>query len=297
MNAREEDWKELNLQGLIPGPEETEEEFIQRAEFCRNLLRELRERVNHELPFDLEDTASKNITQDAFHFSEKLFGIAPVWVPIFFNNYRLSKWHGGCAWIFQLEEQTPTSAFLQLRKNFKNKSWYMGIYNRKELIAHELAHVGRMVYQEPDFEEILAYRSSDSKFRRFFGPLIQSSKESLFFIILLGLVFLTDLALLSVHTPLATTIAWWLLILPFFFVILALLRLFKRQFQFNRCLKNLRKVYLKSRMAKHLIYRLTDKEICLFGKMKPTEISAYIQSHSLLFFRWAFLTKNYPPPI
>lgn len=296
MDTNKLDWKQWNEQGLIPGPGETQEEFIKRVQFCQNLSNELKVKSHNQPPFDLTATASENIYEDAFHLSYKLHGITPWWVPIVFSNYQLSTWHGGCAWIFQLDKDTPTSGFLQLRKNFQNRCWYMGIYNRRELIVHELAHVGRMLYQEPVFEEILAYRSSDSKFRRYFGPIVQSSSESLLFTILLGLVLIADLILLFFNIPFASTIALWLLILPFTLLILAIIRIIKRQAQFHNCLKNLKKIYKSHKIAKHFIYRLTDKEIILFSKMKPSEIATYIQSHHFSSFRWEFLYYNYPIP-
>jgi len=293
MLNEQDDWKTLNQQGLFPGPEESKEEFIKRANFCQNLLAELSQRVDQPLPFDFTDTATNHVTHEAMHFSNKIFGITPDWIPIFFSNYKLSSWHGGCAWIFQLDERTPTSAFIQLRKNFKTKSWYLGIYSRKELITHELAHVGRMLYQEPKFEEVLAYRSADSKWRRFFGPLIQSSKESLFFIILLAVVLLISLASLSADAPLISSLSLGIFILPFFIALLAFLRLTNRQWQFENCLKNLEKIYKHPQLANHLIYRLTDKEILLFAKMNSSEISPYIEAQSLVSFRWQFLYANY----
>lgn len=46
-----------------------------------------------------------------------------------------------------------------------------------------------MMYEEPKFEEILAFDSSTSVFRRFFGPIVKSSYESSIFILILFLLF------------------------------------------------------------------------------------------------------------
>ena len=117
----------------------------------------------------------------------RIYGFAPHWVPLFFSNYQLAPWHGGCAWIFQLNDNTPYAAFLQLRSAFRTQKRYLGMYERTELIAHEMAHIGRMMFEEPEFEEIIAFQSSTNRFRRFFGPLFRSSKESMLFVIVLGL--------------------------------------------------------------------------------------------------------------
>ncbi|MFI5343641.1 MAG: hypothetical protein ACHQUC_05400 [Chlamydiales bacterium] len=283
-----EQWKEWNEAGFIPGMTESEDEFIKRVSFCKNLQQELTENVGTELPFDVSDQASNEIRQEAISQTKTLYGIAPEWVPIFFNNHQLAPWHGGCAWIFQLNEQTPTSAFLQLRAAFREKSSYLGMYQRRELIAHELSHVGRMLYHEPQFEEIIAYRSSASKWRRYLGPIVQSSKESLFFIIFLGLIFLTNLALITMGTSLAYAITYWLPTIPLAFILLALARLVRRQSIFHGCQQRLTEVLGDSQKAEHLIYRLSDDEIRLFARLTPNEIRTYIDSQTS--FRWRFIT-------
>ena len=92
-----------------------------------------------------------------------------------FSNERLAPWHGGCAWIFQFAEGLPTAALIQLRQVFSRQPTFLGIYHRDELLTHELVHVGRMKFEEPRFEELFAYETSTSAFRRWFGPLIQAS--------------------------------------------------------------------------------------------------------------------------
>lgn len=287
-------WKELNQQGFIPGKEETEEEFYKRVNFCRNLNKELVSNVGVELPFNVSDQASQDIKHEAFTCTEHFYGITPDWTPIFFSNYRLSPWHGGCAWIFQLNAQTPTAAFLQLRSAFRHKNWYLGIYKRRELIAHELSHVGRMLYDEPQFEEILAYRTADSKWRRYLGPLVQSSRESIVFTVILGIILIADIALLSVHNPLMHTIALWLPSIAVLLVLFALARLIYRQSIFKKCLKKLRKIFNHKHEADHVIYRLTDREIRLFAKASSEKIKEYILKEKDKSFRWKFLSDNYP---
>ncbi len=144
-NGNENQWSEWNSEGFIPGPDEAEEEFRKRVAYCQNLEHHLIQQTGADFPFDLNDEASKMILEEALPQVEELYGIAPRWVPLFFSNHQLAPWHGGCAWIFQLDENSPASAFLQLRAKFRNSPTYLGLYNRNELIVHELAHVGRMV--------------------------------------------------------------------------------------------------------------------------------------------------------
>jgi hypothetical protein len=287
-------WKEWNIQGLIPGPDENETAFIERATFCQNLEQNLVQKVGADLPFETGDHASQDLLKEALPLTKELYGISPQWTPLFFSNHQLAPWHGGCAWIFQLDEQTPTAAFLQLRARFRTRATYLGIYHRAELMAHELAHVGRMLYQEPKFEEIFAYQSSSSTWRRWLGPIVQSSKESLFFILFLGVVILTDFAFLSLHSHPAFIISWWIKSIPLIFIALALGRLIYRHWLFKNCLRNLENLYQGPQTAKHLLYRLRDCEIKEFAQATPSKIRESLRKAEQMSFRWRFLKALYP---
>lgn len=280
---------EWNAAGLIPGPEETEDEYVNRVHYCLNLIQELNSQKDTHFPFEVSDHKSRMILEKSLTKTESLYGIAPDWVPLFFSNYQLSPWQGGCAWIFQLAEETPTAAFLQLRAHFLLNEKYLGLYDREELIEHELSHVGRMMYKEPQFEEILAYRSSSKWWRRWFGPIVQSSKESLFFILLMGFIILADLALISLDGEKIYQLLFWLKLIPFGVIILGLIRLGRRQFIFNKALKKL--TVLFKDQGQKILYRLTDKEIKLMACSLSNHIAQYIQEQKS--FRWDFLKNCY----
>ena len=286
-------WQKLNRQGLFPGPKETKESFLQRVDFCQHLTFHLQQHPDVKFPFPISDQVINNeITKDAFLLCSKTFGMMPDWALIIFHNYKLLPWHGGCAWIFQLDATSPLCAFLQLRKEFKNYSSYLGIYQRSELIAHEMAHVGRMAYEEPKFEELLAYRSSSSFWHKNLSPLVQSANERLFFVILLVATLLTSLTALLVDSFLLTQLSLLALLAPFIAFIMALLRLLKRQSCLKKTLNNLKKIVCK-KDASHLLYRLSDKEIFLFANSTPAQISEYIKMQTTCSFRWQFLQQCY----
>lgn len=283
-------WTECNIQGFIPGPTETEEKFLERVSFCKNLEQHL-SASKSGFPFQANDPQSKEIVSEAFDLTEKLYGIRPNWVPAFFSNYQMSPWHGGCAWIFQLDAHSPVSAFLQLRAKFLNDSTFLKIYKRKELLAHELAHVGRMNYQEPQFEEMFAYQSSSAKWRRFFGPIVQSSKESLYFILLLGLAVIADAALITFPNQI-NSISILIKLIPILVLLLALGRLYLRHRIFEKCKTKLASLFGATK-GQHLLYRLTDKEIKHFSKSSLSSIQTFIEGSSKSSFRWKFLKTLY----
>jgi hypothetical protein len=291
-SLQDKNFKVWNDQGFIPGNDESEEGYRKRVEFGLHLHEHLAE-IAAELPFQVGSEASKEVFKKACQTDSVLFGIAPAWVPLFFSNHQLTPWQAGCAWIFQLNEKTPTSAFLQIRSSFREKFNYLGIYNRDELLAHEMVHAARMMYHEPRFEEILAYRTSESKWRRWLGPIVQSHKESLLFIILMTLIILNHVLTLAFdQAPIYFMRPWFELGILTLLVGSSLARLAQRHSEFNRCLNKLQDIYKNKETAQHLIFRLRDEEIKLFGASSPEEIKFYRQSQKN--FRWKFLNQLYP---
>lgn len=284
---------EYNSLGLIPGPKESEEEFLKRAAYCLSLKDEIINLLSHELPFVNEPLSSVGILVPALEETRILYDCRPSWIPLFFSNFRLLPWHGGCAWIFQQTEESPTAAFLQLRRAFLQSETYLGLYSRKELIAHELCHVGRMCFEEPRFEEILAYRTSKSKLRRWLGAIAQSSWETTAFFLLLCLILGLDLYALYSGSPHLLQSLFWLKLLPISFFGLGFLRLFRRQSQFAKCLKNLREAIQDKAKAASVIYRLTDSEIMHFSKMIPQEIPLELEERKDSSLRWRLIHLAY----
>lgn len=264
--------KYFNDQGLIPGPNESEEAFLKRVAFCLNLKATLNSELGGQIPFQSEEISDLSLFPEAREDASKRFGITPDWIPIFFSNYKLQPWHGGCAWIFQLKKETPTAALLQLRKKLKGSKKLLGFYDRDELIAHELSHVGRMVFEEPKFEEVIAYTTSRSPFRRYFGAIFESSTESFLFLITLVGIALLD-AYLIWRYPFAYWQAMWLKAIPLAMIAFALFRLIKKQRTFKKC-----------NVDAHILYRLTDNEIALFAKWDRDQIKTYIENQDSL--RW-----------
>lgn len=281
----------LNHLGLIPGPDETSEAFAQRAEYCLKLKENLSEDVTSLLS---DEGSHPEVIKEANGYLETVYDLAPSWIPIFFSNYRLPFWQGGCAWIFQMSEGGPTASLIQLQSKFAKASTYMGIYDRKELMAHELVHVGRMAFQEPRFEELLAYNTSTSSFRRWFGPIVKSAVESVVFILVLGLLMVFDVFLIALDRPDAYEVALWLKIIPISLIIYALWRLWRLHWDFSACMKRLSECLDGDiRKARAVIYRLTDAEIEAFSKMSVEEIFEYARQQGATDLRWQLIGRAY----
>lgn len=287
MDFIDEELISLNKLGMIPGPDESHADFKRRAEYCLDLKKD-------SVQFGRTDNqVSQKLMQNVVPITRRLFDIAPEWVPIVFSNHRLAPWHGGCAWIFQLDEKTPTGAFFQLREAFATSQRYLGIYDREELVAHEAAHVGRMVFDEPKFEEVLAYRTSTSPFRRWLGPIVQSAREALFFVLAVFLSLLVDFWVLMLDQPDPYHLVLWVKAIPIVLLILGVVRAWRRQNQFSQCYKKLLEILKTSEDANAVIYRLQDREIIDFGDMHPDAIVAYAKENATRSLRWRVIDLAY----
>lgn len=283
-------WERYNSEGFIPGEAENETAFLRRISYCK-ALKDNFEAVT-EITLSSEEKKemrSCEALNEAFPHTEELWGIRPTWVPLLFSNRGLALWHGGCAWIFQANEEAPLTAFLQLQERFAHAKTLYGIYGRSELIAHELSHVARLQYQDEKFEEIFAYQSSRSRLRRWLGPIFCSMREVLFFLALLALTLFTDI--LSFFYAIDEALAW-VRALPFLYVLCGIVRLTGRHRRLRRCRVKLEEL-LQKKEARHLSFRLLDREIALFSKLSQDEIRAYIDRAAHSSFRWQFLKAIY----
>lgn len=240
----------LYHKGLIPGPYESEEAFLLRCE-------------------ELNSSSSLSLS------IENPFNIFPDWIPLNYSNKGLLPWHGGCSWISNDSLQTT----IQLRKSFeKNKSLF-GIYSRNEILAHEWVHAARMTFDEPKFEEVIAFRTSKNRFRRYFGPLVNSYAEGVFFAIALVLYFVS-LFFFSSLLPIAALVG---------VMVFGIARLIWRQSTYRKCLRNLSKLLGCPKKAEAMTICLTDREIQSFSKQP------FLQREELndASFRWKQIRQVY----
>lgn len=245
--------------GLIPGPDEKEEDFQRRVEYCLKAKEHL---------FPEGEAVPSEAVEGGFAVVSRQFDFVPSWIPIVYSNFRLAPWHGGCAWIVQMEEGSPTTAFFQLRTRLKSGKPLLKLYTRDELVAHECVHVGRMMFEEPKYEEILAYSTSPNHWRRYWGPLVQTGGETICFMIVLLAILLLDIAFFFWGSGAALSQLMWLKAIPLLMAGLAVIRLVARQRIFRRCV-NL--------VGFPVTCRLTDLEIERFSKLSLEEIRFYFE--------------------
>jgi hypothetical protein len=286
---------DLNSQGFIPGPAEKDLQFLSRVKESLHFANNIDEYIDKSvelLPFQEEDKIPFLEKVVSLQKTKKLFDVVPSWVPAFYNNHELTFWHGGSSWIPEQNDRSPM-IFFQLRKSFRHSSSYLWIYHRDEILSHEATHVGRMAFDEPEFEEILAYQTSSSPIRRWLGPIIRSPDEALVFILIVAFIVLLDYFLLFLQNlPLYAT-AMWLKLIPCFMIAYGVWRLSRLHKVFEKCLENLGTVLDDKKKATAVIYRLTDKEIYKFADILPQTILQYAHEEKTKSLRWRLLTRAY----
>jgi hypothetical protein len=176
----------LNSIGIFPLLEESEEDFIKRAE---KILTAAKKSENEDLIVDglsyTLPSSERLSTEKQNLYSDKvkeLYGFRANWVPAYFLNKGLPLLTGGMAVQFKKEENEDWMTFFQLKNVFKNKKkWF--IYTAAEIVSHEMCHVARSNLNSIRYEESLAYQTSESGFRRIIGGALLKPSDNILFLL------------------------------------------------------------------------------------------------------------------
>ena len=282
----------LNKHGFIPGPNESSTNFMKRVETYQT-IGVLKNIDGDRWGFYDEDAIPTAHLKQGAEVSKELWDIEPCWIHGYYNNRELMFWNGGTTWLIDVEEMPFPLLFFQLNKSFSNSKTLLGIYNRDEILAHEMAHVGRAAFPNSKYEEIFAYQSSKSFLRRLLAPVVQSSKEVLLFASCLAIILFMDATFLMLEEYYWYGIAMWAKLVPCGMIAYALGRLFLRRYTFRRCQQILRKMMPDAAKINFVMYRLDDNEILAFSKMTTSEIACYVDSHKDKTLRWRLIVSTY----
>ena len=207
LNLRDIDWESdalpmtLDRLGFLAAPGENRADFLSRV---RSVLRArdalLRRQNDMESAVGFRTGTVVPMEEDgrsaAMDRTDRLYGLRADWVTAFYPEKGLGALWGGCA----AETESGCPVFF-LRKEFRERKRLL-IYGKDELLAHELCHAVRGALNDPVPEELFAYRTSDSAFRRIAGDCFRSETDALLFllpsIVLLLIQSLVTLNLLNV---------------------------------------------------------------------------------------------------
>ncbi len=250
-----EELKILGEEGIIPGPNETELDFVKRVDILRG---QKTQEIDGKI---LEEWDPQCGT---------LYGVLPRWIPMTYSNRGLLPWQGAALWVFG--EKIP---LIQLRKGFRKGRFLF--YSRDEVLNHEILHALRVAFDEPRFEEILAYEYSVSRWRRFLGPLFRKPGHILFFIslILISLVVQTTSLFFS-SSPLLPFIRI-VTVIPFVDLAFRFAALIKDRRILKKALTKLSKIFPNQKSTFPIVLRLKDSEIQKFAVQPVEKLLEYLE--------------------
>ncbi len=175
---------ELDARGLLLGADETPEAYAERLRSLKRNLEEMGAELSDRGTFTLEDLTVRpdarippEVFAEAHLETERLYRFRADWVPGFFANPRFGLLFGGCAYYYYPD----FFALFIVRTSFARRRRWL-VYDRRELLSHELCHVARVPLQSRLYEETFAYRTSTSAFRRAAGSVFRGQSEALLFV-------------------------------------------------------------------------------------------------------------------
>lgn len=259
--------------GWIPAPQETASAFYKRIAAFQTLqtaLRDLQEETLEPFPFSLEERAPLSLQKEAEDKTAAYYGTVLRGIPLFCSSKKLAPWQGAITWICTLESEGPPVTFIQLHSRFAKQPTLWGLYSRDELLTHELAHAGRAAFQETEFEELIAYSSAHSSWRRWLGPLFNTTREALFMMVLISGILCFEVFILLGRLYEAANLLFALWMLPLIGLFLLFSRLWQRQKRFHQAFVRLTEAFQDrkdpAQSARTLLYCLSDAQIHSLAK-------------------------------
>ncbi|MFO7820751.1 MAG: hypothetical protein R6V56_01635 [Lentisphaeria bacterium] len=281
----------LDKRGLFIGGRESLLEYAERLQRLRENIAAMESSLADTGIYSVDDLtlkAGSRIDKTRFEEAQAVtrphYAFSINWVPGFYINPRMGWLFGGCAFYFFPD----FFAVFILRRTFaKRKRWL--IYNRTELLAHELCHVARIALKSQIYEEYFAYQISNSSFRRAVGGTFRGAGDSL---LLLGSTFLLLGAQLS-HFLLWPALPIW----PFWgLVILVVAFIFGRgkltQQRIMRARRNLEQAGYEA--TDSILFRATDEEIDQLASCTAADtVKPLLKEWQKQFPRWQVIIERF----
>lgn len=282
----------LDDEGIFCGTREDALDFSRRLECLDDNLTRMNMQLQHNGSYSQngicvtrENRIPRNIFQEAASLTSSLYGFNCTWVPGFFLTESLGWLFGGCALSFFPD----FFAIFIVRMAFKKRSKWL-FYQRNELLAHECCHIARVALDSSKYEEIFAYQTSFSGFRRLTGGIFHESHDAYWF---LGatLFLLVGQAL---RTFWLTAIPAW----PLWLVLLAVLGFFiVRHVITMRTLAHAKENLTELFQPQHVmpvLFRCTDDEIDELAKLSAQDCRTWLERRQSALLRWQIILTKFP---
>lgn len=274
----------LDASGLLLGAGESLEQYATRLRCLRNNIERLAGELRNRHVYPIEGVTVRadsrippEVFAEAHDDTERLYRFRLDWVPGFFTNPRFSLLFGGCAFYFYPD----FFALFIIRRAFATRSRWL-IYSRRELLAHELCHVARIGLGSRCYDEVFAYQTSTSAFRRLTGSVFRGQWEALWFV---G----STLGLLLAQLAQTLVLPWWP-VWPFWGLILGTavwLGVGVARLRRAWRLALAHAEWLAPGQAMTMLFRCTDAEVDALAAMgSPEEARAWLDERCQAEVRW-----------
>jgi len=177
----------LDSLGFLVGSEEVFEDFRQRLLKLCDALKEFEDKLEESadeveifegVTVCKDKRISTEIIEEAGKVTEHYYRFSITWAPGFFMSKDIGLLWGGCA----LSDTEQVLTVFLIRSSFMNKQkWF--IYDRRELLAHELCHTARHVINDDKLEEFFAYQTAPSIIRRYMGNCFIYKHDAILFLL------------------------------------------------------------------------------------------------------------------
>ena len=276
--------------GFLLGADESAEDFVKRLRLFQANRQKLEEALQKDGKYDAEGiiiTPNDRIPNTLFakiaEHTKRLYRFQIDWVPGFFIDPSFSLLFGGCAFCSYPDFFT----MFIIRRTFKTQEKWL-IYNRDELLAHELCHVARIALLSEEFEETFAYQTSSSSFRKLIGGIFRKQTDSFMF---LGVTFILLFAQI-LRTQWIHTMPIW----PFWSLVGLVFAwlLIRHAFHCRRlgiAQRHIAELFGTDN-ALPVMFRCTDEELHRFASTPPQPLKTWILEQSSL--RWQIIRKRFP---
>lgn len=278
--------------GFICGKNESGKSMAQRLRDFRKNLQKLEDSLQKDAKYDCEgivvtpdDRISQKRFQNIAQRTSELYRFAISWVPGFYIDPDFSLLFGGCAFC----QYPDFFTLFIIRRSFKHKQKWL-IYDRDELLAHELCHVSRIALEATRYEETFAYQTSKSAFRRTLGGMFYKQTDSFLFLGAALLILVAQVVRTFAFPQLPIEPFWGFIAVVFFW-------LFGRNALANKRLDNARRnveKYFPKQNAWPVLFRCTDEELLQLAKLSDeNKLKAWLEDKKQTSLRWKVIMKRF----
>ena len=273
------DLAKLDQAGFIPASGEGVRDYQLRVSLSMSALESLCKRLENDGIIDIDGTKMKRetlippeILAEGGAVSGRLYDFNIDWAPGFYLSEEVGILWGGSS---ICDPSNHVSAYF-LRSEFRTRNRYF-IYDRTELVAHEICHVARQQLNDNVIEEYFAYQTSCSAFRRYVGNCFVHSYEAVVFILASLLPVCGEVLNMFLDSPLPLWAFWAVALTAIGGVLLKNHSIWRRMKAAERRLTK-----FGVTAAKAVLFRLYYKEIIqLSGLKNRAELLNFAEKRAL----------------